>query len=111
MKTKNILYIAMLLFIGALLITPSTLMATEEAKTAESVTEMAGKAAELVEKLNINTASIESLANIPGIGPKIGEAIGAYREANGAFSSIADLVNVEGIDAGLLEKIKPFLTI
>ncbi len=65
----------------------------------------------MMEKLNINTASVESLSEIPGLSPKIGEAIAAYRDANGAFKSVSDLVNVEGIDAGLLEKIKPFLTV
>jgi len=45
---------------------------------------MASKAG-IVEKLNINTTSIESLASIPGIGPKIGESIVVYREAQGFF--------------------------
>lgn len=63
----------------------------------------------LAEMININSATPEMLSQIPGIGPKIGEAIAAYRDANGSFSQIADLLNVEGIDASLLEKIKPYL--
>lgn len=63
----------------------------------------------LAEMINLNSATPEMLSQIPGIGPKIGEAIAAYRDANGSFSQIADLLNVEGIDASLLEKIKPFL--
>lgn len=79
--------------------------------TAASMSDMAGKAAGMMEKININTAGIDSLAKIPGLDQKISEAIGAYREANGAFTSLSDLVNIDGIDAGLLEKIKPFLTL
>lgn len=78
------------------------------------VAEQASAVAEgssITELLNINSASPEMLAQIPGVGPKIGEAISAYREANGAFSQIKDLLNVDGIDMSLLEKIKPFITI
>lgn len=109
MKTKMLTTCAVL-FATALFVAPASVFATD-AKPAASLTDMASKATAVAEQLNINTASVDALANIPGIGPKIGDAIAAYRESNGAFKSIADLVNVEGIDAGLLEQIKPFLTI
>ena len=80
-------------------------------ETASSMSDMAGKAAGMMDKVNINTASIESLAKIPGLDQTISEAIAAYRDANGAFKSLSDLVNIDGIDAGLLEKIKPILTL
>lgn len=96
-----------LLFAASLAATPATLLAA----STEAMSDMTGKAASMMDKININTASVEALAEIPGIGDKIGQAIAAYRDANGAFKSVADLVNVEGIDAALLEKIKPFLTI
>jgi competence protein ComEA len=89
----------------------SSLIASGHGTAASAASDMAGKAAGMMDKLNINTASIESLAKIPGLDQKIGEAIAAYREANGAFKSLSDLANIEGIDAGLLEKIKPFLTL
>jgi len=59
--------------------------------------------------IDINSASTEILASIPGIGPQLGQAITAYRDANGSFSGINDLLKVDGIDAGLLETIQPFL--
>ena len=96
---------------AVLLATPAAVLASGMEKAAGQATEMADKAAAMVEQLNLNTASVDALANIPGIGPKVAEAIGAYREAHGAFKSVADLVNVEGIDAGLLEKITPYLSI
>ena len=89
----------------------STLIASGGNQAASAMSSMTGAAAGTMEKLNINTASIESLSKIPGLSPKVGEAIAAYRDANGAFKSVSDLVKIEGIDAGLLEKIKPFLTI
>lgn len=89
----------------------STLMASGGNEAASAMSGMTGSAAGMMEKLNINTASIESLSKIPGLSPKIGEAIATYRDANGAFKSVSGLINVEGIDAGLLEKIKPFLTV
>ena len=88
----------------------SALFASGSDAATSAVSSMAN-AQGMMEKLNVNTASIESLSNIPGLSPKIGEAISAYRDANGTFKSLSELVNVEGIDAGLLENIKPLLSI
>jgi competence protein ComEA len=110
MISKSIYGLVMLLLVvcstGA-----STLIASGGNQVTSAISGMTGSAAGMMEKLNVNTASIESLSQIPGLSPKIGEAIAAYRDANSAFKSVSDLVNIEGIDAGLLEKIKPFLTI
>jgi len=110
MISKSICGLAILLLVvcstGA-----STLMASGGSEATSAMSGMAGTTAGMMEELNINTASIDSLSQIPGLSPKIGEAIAAYRDANGAFKSVSDLINVEEIDAGLLEKIKPFLTI
>jgi competence protein ComEA len=111
MKANKVLVAGAVLMTAVFLSVPSNLLATDASKTAGSVTDVVSQAAASMEKLNINTASIESLAKIPGIGDKVSEGIAAYREAHGAFKSISDLVNVEGIDASLLEKIKPFLSI
>lgn len=76
------------------------------------IAQQAGAIAEsgsLGELFNINNASPEMLAKIPGVGETLGQAIVSYREANGAFTQLQDLLKVEGIDAALLEKIKPFL--
>ena len=103
---------------GTLMLTMSTSFSLADDKTGMAA--MADKAKEvgamaegssLAEMINLNSATPEMLSSIPGIGPKIGEAIAAYRDANGAFSQISDLLNVEGIDAALLEKVKPFLKI
>jgi competence protein ComEA len=110
MTSKSISGIA-ILFLILFSANTSTLLASGGNEAVSSKLSMAGKAAGMMDKVNINKASIESLSQVPGLSPKIGEAIAAYRDANGAFKSISDLINIEGIDAGLLEKIKPFLTI
>ncbi|MBM9514376.1 ComEA family DNA-binding protein [Desulfogranum marinum] len=111
MKTRQSKKMGAVILTISLLVTPATILATDLGKTAGSMTDMADQAAAVAQQLNVNTASVDALANIPGIGEKVGQAIAAYREANGAFTSLADLVNVDGIDAALLEKIKPFLSI
>lgn len=48
-------------------------------------------------QVNINTATAEQLAALPGIGPVKAKAIIDYRKKNGKFTNIKDLVNVKGI--------------
>ena len=60
--------------------------------------------------LNINTASLNELISLPGIGNAKASAIISYREANGPFKSTADIQNVKGIGPSLYEKIKAYIT-
>ena len=48
-------------------------------------------------KININTASLEELQNIPGVGPSTANNIVNYRTKNGKFKKIEDIKNVSGI--------------
>ncbi len=55
--------------------------------------------------ININTASAETLAKeLSGIGLVKAEAIVSFREMNGPYKSLADLMNVKGIGANTVEK-------
>ena len=56
--------------------------------------------------VNINSATLEQLEALPGIGPVKGQAIIDYRKANGPFKSIDDLKKVNGIGDATLEKVK-----
>ena len=62
-------------------------------------------------RININTASKNELMDLPGIGPSLAENIIEYRNNNGVFRSIEDIMNVSGIATGRFEKIKDKITI
>ena len=63
------------------------------------------------ELVNINTASLEELDTLPGIGPTTAQKIIDYREENGPFATIEDIVNVSGIGAATYEDIKDLITV
>jgi competence protein ComEA len=69
-----------------------------------------GEVAEL-QKINVNTADVWLLAALPGIGDVLARAIVAYRSENGSFRDINELLNVEGIGAVTLEKIRDLITV
>jgi len=59
--------------------------------------------------ISINHATALELQSLPGIGPVVSGAIVAHREANGPFSSIDDLINVQGIGTGILGNIRDLI--
>lgn len=61
--------------------------------------------------VNINTATLEELQTISGIGESKAKAIIEYREEKGNFNSIEDIMNVTGIGESLYEKIKEHITV
>lgn len=62
-------------------------------------------------KLNLNTATVEELVALPGIGEVLAERIVAYRELHGSFSSIDELSQVEGIGENRVEAIRDYVTL
>ncbi|NLM45994.1 MAG: ComEA family DNA-binding protein [Firmicutes bacterium] len=62
-------------------------------------------------KININTATAEELDRLPGIGPAKAAAIVAYREKNGPFQALEDLVNVSGIGPSTVETLREHVTL
>lgn len=61
--------------------------------------------------ININTASLEELIKIPGIGEKKAQDIIDYRNQNGSFNTIEDIKNISGIGDSLFDKIKENITV
>ena len=60
-------------------------------------------------RIDINSASVDSLVSLPQIGNVRAAAIVAYREANGPFASAEDLLNVTGIGPATLEAIRDLI--
>jgi competence protein ComEA len=64
-----------------------------------------GSAAIAAEPVDVNTASAEQLAEaLNGVGDAKAEAIVAYREANGPFKHVDELINVRGIGMATVDK-------
>ena len=61
-------------------------------------------------KVNLNTASLEQLVSLPGVGEKKATAIIEYRTKNGKFKSVEDLMNVKGVGKKMLDKLKGQIT-
>jgi competence protein ComEA len=62
-------------------------------------------------RVDINTADIEELDELPEVGPSTAESIIQYRQTNGSFSSVDELEEIPGIGPETLEKIAPFATV
>lgn len=61
-------------------------------------------------KVNINAADAAALESLPGIGPTLAQRILDYRQANGPFGQIEDIVQVSGIGPATFEKMRDLIT-
>ena len=61
--------------------------------------------------VNLNTATAEQLTTIPGVGAKTAERIIEYRQKNGGFKKVEDLMNVSGVGEKSFLKMKPLITV
>jgi competence protein ComEA len=75
---------------------------------AVSLPALAGDASQGV--VNINTATAEQLQLLPRVGPALADRIIEFRQSNGPFGSVAELVAVKGIGERSLAKLEPFVT-
>ena len=70
-----------------------------------------GQSANVSFPLDLNIATEEQLQQVPGIGPVLSQRIVAYRQSQGGFSSIDELIQVKGIGQKTLEKIRPYFVL
>jgi len=61
--------------------------------------------------VNINTAPVDALQELPGIGPALAERVVHYRQEHGPFKSVAEIKEVKGIGDALFDKLKDRLTL
>jgi len=83
----------------AVLVAPSLAVAGAAAKPAPT------------SKVNLNTASAEQLATLPGVGPALAGRIVEYRQKSGSFRATKDVMNVKGIGEKNFAKIEAWLTV
>jgi len=75
-------------------------------------TALAAAKAAPTSKVNVNTATAEQFAVLPGVGPKLGARIVEYRQkSGGSFKSVQELMNVRGIGEKNFLKLKPLITV
>jgi len=79
------------------------LQAAAESKTSSK--------AATAQPVDINSATLEQLTTVPGIGPSLAQRIIEFREKQGPFQRIEDLLKIRGIGERSLEKIRPHVKV
>ena len=80
-------------------------------ETIDVITDNSDMATEYILPVAINHAGTDLLTTLPGIGISLAQNIIAYRETHGDFTSIEDLLNVEGIGQKRLDEIQDYIVI
>ena len=99
------------LFVTTLVALAAALVLAAPANAATIQDTPAGAKAAPAQVVNINTAPAEQLERLPGVGPKTAARIVEYRQKNGGFKKIEELMNVRGIGEKAFLKMKSQLTV
>jgi competence protein ComEA len=101
---RTVLALAAVMFLLAAL--PSPAVAAQTKPAARSAAKPASTAT-----VNLNTASAAELETLPGVGAKTAALIVEFRQKNGPFKKIEELMNVRGIGEKNFLKLKPQITV
>lgn len=74
-------------------------------------TALAQKKSPPAKPLDLNSAGVEQLELVPGIGPKTAAAIVDFRRKSGPFRRVEDLLAIKGISNRKLEEMRPYVTV
>ena len=100
------------LFVSALIplvLSGAPLLAQRATKAAPAPRVVAAAAS--TEIINLNTATAAQLGSLPGIGPKTADLIIQYRQKNGPFKKVEEIMNVRGVGEKSFLKLKSRLTV
>ena len=61
--------------------------------------------------VDLNSADSSALESVPGIGKSLSQRILAFREKNGPFQTVDDLLKVQGVGEKSIQKLRPYLTV
>lgn len=86
-------------------------LAGTAAAAQQSTRAPAAKASPVEAPVNLNTATMTQLETLPGVGPAMAQRILEYRQQNGGFKKIEELMNVRGIGEASFLKLKALVTI
>ena len=109
-----IIFIVVFLVIGLIVLNVKNISSVLDADSTSMVQDSIKKVVEKSREpmmININIADIETLAELPGIGPAKAQAMFEYRTQQESLSSLIELVNIKGIGKKTLAKLLPYLEI
>ncbi len=107
-----IIFIVVFLVIGLVVLNVKNISSVLDADSTSTVQDSIKKVVEKSHEpmsININIADIETLAELPGIGPAKAQAIFEYRTQQESLASLIELVNIKGIGKKTLAKLLPYL--
>jgi competence protein ComEA len=100
-RSRAILGIALMVLLAM-----GTVVPLQAASTAKASTQASSD-----NPVDLNKANVESLATVPGIGKVTAERIVQWREANGPFRRVEDLMKVKGIGDKTFDKLRPYIKV